>query len=187
MAAFVFLVLVLAMVGASDAAWCVCKQDASTSAQQKALDYACGAGADCNSILQNGACYNPNNVNAHCSYAVNSYYQRKGQAQGSCDFSGTAILVSSDPSTGSGCAYPSSQSAAGSNNSQSTNTPGSSTSPSTFTPNTGGSSNGVIGGGLGPSGNSYDGSDGGFLPKAQMSFLFLVIGLSCLVFPLALN
>ena len=81
-----------------DAAWCVCKQDQPTTSQQKALDYACGAGADCNPILQNGACYNPNTVNAHCSYAVNSYYQRKGQAQGACDFAGAAGLVSSDPS-----------------------------------------------------------------------------------------
>ncbi|THU64810.1 hypothetical protein C4D60_Mb01t30370 [Musa balbisiana] len=63
------------------------------------------AGADCTPIVQNGACYNPNTVLAHCSYAANSYYQRKGQAQGACDFAGTAALTSTDPG-GNGCTYP---------------------------------------------------------------------------------
>ncbi|CAN1795884.1 PLASMODESMATA CALLOSE-BINDING PROTEIN 3 [Linum perenne] len=65
---------------------------------QKTLDYACGAGADCNPTHQNGPCFLPNTVRAHCSYAVNSYFQKKGQSQGSCDFSGTAAVSSSDPS-----------------------------------------------------------------------------------------
>lgn len=82
----------------ADAAWCVCKPEMADAALQKTLDYACGAGADCTPILQNGACYNPNTVRAHCSYAANSYYQRKGQAQGACDFSGTATLTTTDPS-----------------------------------------------------------------------------------------
>ncbi|KAG6507662.1 hypothetical protein ZIOFF_033013 [Zingiber officinale] len=90
-----------------DAAWCVCRSDMSSNVLQKALDYACGAGADCSPITQNGACYNPNTVLAHCSYAVNSYYQRKAQAQGSCDFSGSATLSSTDPGS-NGCTYPAS-------------------------------------------------------------------------------
>ncbi|RWW68304.1 hypothetical protein BHE74_00024183 [Ensete ventricosum] len=69
----------------------------STTALQKTLDYACGAGADCTPILQNGACYNPNTVLAHCSYAANSYYQGKGQTQDACNFAGTAMLTSTDP------------------------------------------------------------------------------------------
>ncbi|RWW57090.1 hypothetical protein BHE74_00036142 [Ensete ventricosum] len=77
----------------------------SNPALQKTLDYACGAGADCTPIIQNGACYNPNTVLGHCSYAANSYYQRKGQAGGACDFAGTATLTSTDPG-GNGCTYP---------------------------------------------------------------------------------
>ncbi|KAH7549221.1 hypothetical protein JRO89_XS13G0000700 [Xanthoceras sorbifolium] len=98
MAALVLLALILAMADHSSATWCVCKEGLGESAWQKALDYACGAGADCNPIKSNGACFNPNTVKAHCSFAVNSYFQKKGQAQGSCDFAGTATFSTSDPS-----------------------------------------------------------------------------------------
>jgi len=92
-----FLLLLLWWDG-EDGAWCVCRSDVSDSTLQKSLDYACGAGADCSTIQQAGGCFNPNTVRAHCSYAVNSYYQRKGQNQQACDFSGAATLTSTDPS-----------------------------------------------------------------------------------------
>ena len=88
---FYFLVL-------EGANWCVCRSDVSDSNLQKTLDYACGAGADCNPVHLIGVCYNPNTVRSHCSYAVNSYFQKKGQAQGTCDFASTATVVTSDPS-----------------------------------------------------------------------------------------
>lgn len=86
---------IITILGAN---WCVCKTGMSDAMLQKTLDYACGAGADCNPIHTNGVCYNPNTVKGHCDYAVNSYFQKKGQAQGSCDFAGTATPVVSDPS-----------------------------------------------------------------------------------------
>lgn len=101
------IVLFLAMTGYSSATWCICKDGISDAVLQKTLDYACGNGADCNPIHQTGACYNPNTLKAHCNYAVNSFFQKKGQAQGTCDFSGSATAISSDPST-TGCSYPSS-------------------------------------------------------------------------------
>ncbi|CAN4088377.1 unnamed protein product [Withania somnifera] len=104
MSAFVLVLLLLAMAGRSNAAWCACK-GLSDAVLQKTLDYACGAGADCNPIHQNGPCFNPNTVRAHCNFAVNSYFQRKGQAAGACDFSGTATVTATDPST-AGCVYP---------------------------------------------------------------------------------
>ncbi|GAB4845404.1 hypothetical protein Ancab_038811 [Ancistrocladus abbreviatus] len=148
--AVVFAVLILAMAGHSsklDAAlplssshpkqncgtWCVCKDGLSDAMLQKTLDYACGAGADCNPIRQNGACYNPNTVRAHCSYAVNSYFQRKNGAGGTCDFAGTATVSASDPSS-SGCAYPASASAAGTSTTPVTTVP--STTPVTTVPST---------------------------------------------------
>ncbi|XWS34188.1 hypothetical protein CRYUN_Cryun21dG0019100 [Craigia yunnanensis] len=132
MAPLICLVLFLAMTGHSSATYCLCKDGVSEQALQKALDYACGAGADCTAILQNGACYNPNTLKDHCNYAVNSYFQRKGQATGSCDFSGTAT-VSPNPPTNvpSTCSYPSS-----STSTTPTTTPTNGT-PTTGTPNTG--------------------------------------------------
>ncbi|KAA8542544.1 hypothetical protein F0562_023696 [Nyssa sinensis] len=134
MAALAFAVLLLATVGHSSATWCICKEGMGDAVLQKTLDYACGAGADCNFIHQNGACYNPNTVRAHCNYAVNSYFQKKGQAQGSCDFSGTAAVSASDPST-AGCVYPSSASPV--STTPVTTTPTTpSTTPTTTTPTT---------------------------------------------------
>ncbi|CAN6477332.1 unnamed protein product [Victoria cruziana] len=129
--------LVLAMATCSvmveGGTWCVAKSNVDQKALQKSLDYACGAGADCRPILQSGACYNPDTVLAHASYAMNSYFQKSGQGQGACDFSGTATLTSTDPSYGS-CVYPSSASG-------STPTTTSSTNPTTTIPGLGPSSN----------------------------------------------
>ncbi|KAK6925099.1 X8 domain [Dillenia turbinata] len=159
MAVLVFFML-LVMAGHSNCNWCVCKEGLSDSVLQKTLDYACGAGADCTLIHQNGACYNPNTVRAHCSYAVNSFFQRKGQAQGTCDFSGTASISTSDPSY-SGCSFPASASSTSSGTTTTsptttTTTPSTTTtaSPYVTTPSTG--VLGGIGSGLGPSGMNND-------------------------------
>ncbi|KAG8366441.1 hypothetical protein BUALT_Bualt17G0080100 [Buddleja alternifolia] len=137
MAVFVMgLVLLLAMAAHSDATYCVCNSGVSESVLQSNIDYACGAGADCSAISQNGACFNPNTVRDHCNYAVNSYYQRKGQVPGSCDFHGSATVTANPPSSvGSGCVYQSSPSNGGGTT---TPTPGTSTpTPGTSTPTPG--------------------------------------------------
>ncbi|KAF6165068.1 hypothetical protein GIB67_000652 [Kingdonia uniflora] len=190
-------VLLLAMMaGLSEANWCICRSDVSDLALQKALDYACGAGADCTPIIQNGPCYQPNTVKGHCSYAANSYFQRKGQTQGTCEFAGAAQVTTSDPSPGGSCTFPSSPSTAGTSSTPvSTTTPPSTTTPSTatpstttptstFTPPTGGTTTtgggittgGGFNSGLGPSGiNSADTSDGGLqLHKTNLLFSLLL-------------
>ncbi|THF99671.1 hypothetical protein TEA_008059 [Camellia sinensis var. sinensis] len=86
--------------GRVEATWCMTKSDASDQALQTALDYACGARADCAPIQSSGLCYLPNTLQSHVSYAFNSYYQRRGNAPGSCDFSDTATVTRTDPSYG---------------------------------------------------------------------------------------
>jgi X8 domain len=78
--------------------WCIASQSASQTALQVALDYACGyGGADCSAIQQGTSCFNPDTVRDHASYAFNNYYQ-KNPIPTSCDFGGTAVLTSVDPS-----------------------------------------------------------------------------------------
>ncbi|XP_030483864.2 leucine-rich repeat extensin-like protein 3 [Cannabis sativa] len=86
------------------AVWCVGKPTVPDSIMQPALDYACGTGADCKSIQPNGPCYLPNTLLAHASYAFNSYFQKAKLAGGTCDFGGTAMIVTDDPSF-EGCSF----------------------------------------------------------------------------------
>lgn len=84
----------------SSASWCIASQSASQTVLQVALDYACGyGGADCQAIQPGGNCYYPNTVHDHASYAFNSYYQ-KNPIPNSCNFGGTAVPTSTDPSFG---------------------------------------------------------------------------------------
>ncbi|KAL8547148.1 hypothetical protein ACS0TY_006749 [Phlomoides rotata] len=185
MAGLVFLMLLFSMAGHSSATWCVCKDGLGDGALQKTLDYACGAGADCNPIHQNGPCFNPNTVRAHCSYAVNSYFQKQKQVSTACDFSGTATVTTADPSSSSSCAYP----ATATSSTTTTTSPGTTTS----VPGTAGGSpvmttpgSGVLGGsnnGLGPSGFN-DVSDGVRIRHSNTIFFFssIILTFSALVF-----
>ncbi|KAK4431190.1 Glucan endo-1,3-beta-glucosidase [Sesamum alatum] len=84
--------------------WCLPKSDASDAALQANLDYACGQGIDCKPIQPGGACFTPNTVRSHASFAMNSYYQTQGRNDFNCDFSGTGSITTIDPSNG-GCTY----------------------------------------------------------------------------------
>ncbi|KAK7300145.1 hypothetical protein RJT34_10981 [Clitoria ternatea] len=93
-------------ISSSGASWCISSPTASQIALQVALDYACGyGGADCSAIQPGGSCYNPNSIRDHASYAFNKYYQ-KNPVPNSCNFGGTAVIISTNPSTGT-CQYPS--------------------------------------------------------------------------------
>ncbi|CAO2836837.1 unnamed protein product [Amaranthus hypochondriacus] len=109
--------------------WCIAKTGAPETALQDALNYACGiGGADCSTIQLGGSCYNPNSLENHASVAFNSYFQ-KNPSPTSCDFGGTAVLVNTNPSTGT-CIYPSSATGSG------TPMPLSTTPPATGMPST---------------------------------------------------
>ena len=74
------------------------RSDASNQALQTALDYACGSGADCSPIQSSGLCFLPNTIQAHASYAFNSYWQKTKRNGGTCNFGGTAMIINADPS-----------------------------------------------------------------------------------------
>lgn len=78
--------------------WCVARTDATLDALQTALDFACGSGADCEPVQETGPCFVPNTVQAHASYAFNSYYMHLSMDPEACDFSGTATIAKTDPS-----------------------------------------------------------------------------------------
>ncbi|KAG9141407.1 hypothetical protein Leryth_001846 [Lithospermum erythrorhizon] len=80
------------------AMWCVAKPSVPEPIIQEAMNYACGSGADCDQIKSSGPCFQPDTVLAHASYAFNSYWQRTKTAGGTCEFGGSAILVTVDPS-----------------------------------------------------------------------------------------
>lgn len=86
--------------------FCIAKPGADLKLLQAALDWACGPGeANCTAIQGGEDCFNPDTVEAHSSYAFDSYYHNTGMTAGSCDFKGVAIITTTDPSYGS-CAYP---------------------------------------------------------------------------------
>ncbi|TKY47836.1 PLASMODESMATA CALLOSE-BINDING PROTEIN 3 [Spatholobus suberectus] len=113
--------LVMGMVSIVEGgSWCVAKIDANEEALQRALDSACGGGgADCAPIQPDGLCFIPNTLQAHASYAFNSFYQRNAGAPDACLFADTSAIAQTDPSYGS-CVYPSSASTAGVTNTNTT-------------------------------------------------------------------
>ncbi|KAI3726846.1 hypothetical protein L1987_66652 [Smallanthus sonchifolius] len=184
MALHLLLLLIFSMVAHSSGTWCVCKKGGNEKVLQMAIDYACGNGADCTQTHQGGRCYNPDTIIDHCNYAVNSYFQAKGQAPGSCDFNGAAVVTTSDPSY-NGCSYPSSASGM-------TNSPGNTRTPGSTTVTTGGTTTspygnnptntGVLGGGIGTGpGINNDISHGFMTHQETTTFRFLAIMGSTLV------
>ncbi|KAK6238560.1 hypothetical protein QUC31_004029 [Theobroma cacao] len=85
--------------GSKSGVWCVAKPTVPDPIIQAAMDYACGSGADCKAIQPNEACFQPNTLISHASYAFNSYWQNTKGTGGTCDFGGTAMLVTVDPSS----------------------------------------------------------------------------------------
>ncbi|KAL5976741.1 hypothetical protein ACLOJK_021074 [Asimina triloba] len=105
--------------------FCVARPNASSDALLDGLNWACGPGlANCSAIQPGQPCYDPDTIANHASYAYNDYYHRTTSTGRTCNFNGTAMLSSTDPSYGS-CIY------AGSSGSNSSS---GSTSPPPFSP-----------------------------------------------------
>ncbi|XP_047975040.1 glucan endo-1,3-beta-glucosidase-like [Salvia hispanica] len=84
--------------------YCVPKSDASDAALESNINYVCSQGIDCAPIKPGGACFKPDTLKAHASYVMNAYYHAKGLDDFNCDFSGSAVIISTDPSDAS-CKY----------------------------------------------------------------------------------
>ncbi|XP_047953564.1 PLASMODESMATA CALLOSE-BINDING PROTEIN 1-like [Salvia hispanica] len=92
MSAFVIsLVIFSALAASSDATFCLCNSGLGDIVLQKTIDYACRNGADCSEISQSGNCYNPNTLQDHCNYVVNSLYHKKSHLGTTCNFQGAAL------------------------------------------------------------------------------------------------
>eukprot|EP00252_Welwitschia_mirabilis_P014613 TRINITY_DN3210_c0_g1_i1.p1 TRINITY_DN3210_c0_g1~~TRINITY_DN3210_c0_g1_i1.p1 ORF type:complete len:464 (-),score=66.98 TRINITY_DN3210_c0_g1_i1:246-1637(-) len=87
--------------------WCVVDTDRiNDSSLQSALNYACSQGNNtCLAIQEGRPCFQPNTLVNHCNYAFNRYWQQFKKSGGTCDFQGSAKLVTTDPSYGS-CKFP---------------------------------------------------------------------------------
>ncbi|XP_077213063.1 O-Glycosyl hydrolases family 17 protein [Tasmannia lanceolata] len=83
-------------------AFCVASTKATDDGLLSGLNWACGPGnANCSAIQPGQPCYSPDTLQNHASYAYNDYYHRTQATGGTCDFGGTAMISSSDPSYGS--------------------------------------------------------------------------------------
>lgn len=87
------------VTGNSSGVFCIAKQDADSNKLLDGLNWACGQGqANCTAIQVGQPCYSPNTVVNHASYAYNDYYQKMQSVGGTCDFQGTAMTTTVDPS-----------------------------------------------------------------------------------------
>ncbi|CAH2064053.1 unnamed protein product [Thlaspi arvense] len=85
--------------------WCVAKSGATDAQLQGNIDWVCSqGGVDCKPIQTGGSCYNPSSVRTHASFVMNAYFQKNGRNDGSCNFSGTGVVVGNNPSNGA-CRY----------------------------------------------------------------------------------
>ena len=78
--------------------WCVVNPNKDLSTLPANIEYAC-AHADCTPLDSGGSCSGLTLVQ-NASYAFNTYYQFNNQLPSSCDFTGLAQVVTTDPSVG---------------------------------------------------------------------------------------
>ncbi|EFH44607.1 hypothetical protein ARALYDRAFT_493553 [Arabidopsis lyrata subsp. lyrata] len=167
--------LLLLLFRSSAAMWCVARFDVTSQALQAALDYACAAGADCAPIQPNGLCFLPNTVQAHASYAFNSYFQRAAMAPGSCNFAGTSTIAKTDPSINAGGSA-STTTAGGTPTTTAGNSPMTTLRPPSGTTT---SPFGIGGGGLNPQGTTTTNTDesGAYIINKSIVSIALLVAL----------
>ncbi|XP_027336981.1 probable glucan endo-1,3-beta-glucosidase A6 [Abrus precatorius] len=87
--------------------WCVAARRDNATALAAALSYACSQGnGTCDPIQPGKACFKPDSLFWHASYAFSSYWAQFRKTGGTCYFNGLATQTAKDPSYGS-CKFPS--------------------------------------------------------------------------------
>ncbi|XP_057995793.1 major pollen allergen Ole e 10 isoform X1 [Hevea brasiliensis] len=86
--------------------WCIAKPSTEASTLFRNIDFSCGqSGVDCSPIQPGGSCFNPDTPVSHASYAMNLFYKSAGKHPWDCNFNGTGVAVTQNPSFGT-CVYP---------------------------------------------------------------------------------
>ncbi|XP_077228446.1 O-Glycosyl hydrolases family 17 protein isoform X2 [Tasmannia lanceolata] len=89
-----------ANITSSNGTWCIASPTASELDLQNALDWACGPGnVDCSAIQPSQACYQPDTLQSHASYAFNSYFKQNGASDIACSFGGAGVKTTKNPRT----------------------------------------------------------------------------------------
>ncbi|RDY14245.1 putative glucan endo-1,3-beta-glucosidase A6, partial [Mucuna pruriens] len=79
-------------------AWCVVADGANATAVAAALSYACSQGnGTCDPIQPGKACFEPDSVAGHASYAFSAYWAQFRRVGGTCYFNGLATQTAKDP------------------------------------------------------------------------------------------
>ncbi|VYS54975.1 unnamed protein product [Arabidopsis thaliana] len=87
--------------------WCMAKQEATETQLQANIDWVCSQGIDCKPISPGGICFDNNNMKTRSTFIMNAYYESKGYSKDACDFRGSGIVTTTNPST-STCVVPAS-------------------------------------------------------------------------------
>ncbi|KAK8579322.1 hypothetical protein V6N13_142530 [Hibiscus sabdariffa] len=77
--------------------WCTAKPSSDKAALLANINYACSY-VDCQTIQKGSPCFYPNTLINHASVAMNLYYQANGRNVWNCDFTGSGLIVFTDPS-----------------------------------------------------------------------------------------
>ncbi|XP_043725958.1 major pollen allergen Ole e 10-like [Telopea speciosissima] len=83
----------------SPATWCIAKPSTDQNKLQSNIDECCKhPQVDCSVINPGGRCYDPQNYPSHASMAMNLYYKAFGKNPWNCDFGGSGLIITQDPS-----------------------------------------------------------------------------------------
>ncbi|CAL5415181.1 unnamed protein product [Camellia sinensis] len=86
--------------------WCIVKPSTPAAKLDDIIQFCCiQIEVDCSAIQVGGMCYNPaTNKVSDASVVMNMYYQIAGQFDHGCNFGGSGLIITQDPSVGQ-CIY----------------------------------------------------------------------------------